>query len=365
MKARAFAVGIMFAATIARADVRYTVTDLGSVRPDMSSHPCDINAKGQVAGYCSDIRGYQRAFLWDRETGIQDIGTLVDWGWSHAEAINDNGQVVGYAQNSSSDVNAFLWQDAIGMQNLGNFGGYSSRAYDINNAGQIAVSVHMPNLSEHAYLLQIGNGLIDVGGATWGTELAVNNSTEVVGQGIYSHAFHWSTASGIQDIGTLGGYYSYAYDINDNGLVVGAASYSGYSNYHAFAWQDGGSIQDLGTLGGSYSGAFGINNNGFVVGFAKTTSSTSDSRAFLWTSDKGMQDLNDLISPSAGWNLLEARAINDSGQIVGYGINANGGGTAFLLNPIPEPSSALLLYVGVIVALGFGTFKRIAGGNGS
>ena len=44
----------------------------------------------------------------------------------------------------------------------------------------------------------------------------------------------------------------------------------------------------------------------------------------------GLRDLNDLIPPNSGWVLKEARDINNSGDIVGYG-SINGVNHAFLL----------------------------------
>ena len=57
-----------------------------------------------------------------------------------------------------------------------------------------------------------------------------------------------------------------------------------------------------------------------------------------------MQDLNDLI-PASGWTLEMATAINDVGQIVGYGVSPSGQMNAFsfLLTPAPEPSTLVLL----------------------
>jgi hypothetical protein len=49
-----------------------------------------------------------------------------------------------------------------------------------------------------------------------------------------------------------------------------------------------------------------------------------------------MKDLNDLIDPSAGWVLREARAINDKGAIVGSGLH-NGEPRGFLLKPARRP----------------------------
>jgi hypothetical protein len=40
--------------------------------------------------------------------------------------------------------------------------------------------------------------------------------------------------------------------------------------------------------------------------------------AFLWRGDQ-MWNLNDLIDPASGWELLAAEGINNRGMIVGYG----------------------------------------------
>ena len=52
--------------------------------------------------------------------------------------------------------------------------------------------------------------------------------------------------------------------------------------------------------------------------------------AFLYREGR-MQDLNDLIPSGSGWVLEEARAINDRGQIVGFG-TFQGRTRAFLLD---------------------------------
>jgi len=67
-----------------------------------------------------------------------------------------------------------------------------------------------------------------------------------------------------------------------------------------------------------------------------------------------MLDLNDLVDPAAGWELTYAADINDTGQIVGTG-RIGGVQHGFLLSPVPEPSSAVLLVLG---ALGLLTLAR-------
>jgi probable HAF family extracellular repeat protein len=89
------------------------------------------------------------------------------------------------------------------------------------------------------------------------------------------------------------------------------------SNDHAVLWEHG-RITDLGTLGGTFSIALEINERGQVVGESKKESGLSG--AFLWQ-DGTMVELGTV--PDAGLN--GATGINNRGQIVGVG-----GGTAVL-----------------------------------
>src|SRR5262249_51045002 len=144
------------------------------------------------------------------------------------------------------------------------------------------------------------------------------------------------------DLGTLGGTTSVAHAVNDAGTIVGYA-YTGGGDQHAFSYS-GGVMTDLGTLGGTISYAYGINNAGTIVGYSFTTGNAAQDAII----DIGgvMIDLNtELDSSGAGWSLTAATTLNDNGQIVGFG--TIGGQThAFLLNPVPEPSSIALLVAG-------------------
>jgi probable HAF family extracellular repeat protein len=73
-----------------------------------------------------------------------------------------------------------------------------------------------------------------------------------------------------------------------------------------------------------------INNSGTVVGLA--TIQNASSHAFISSNGAKMQDLNSMIPTGTGWVLQEAAAINDAGQIAGYG-TINGQSHAFLLTP--------------------------------
>lgn len=337
--------------TSVSAVVQYSVADLGALSGLSGSFAYGINNSGQVVGMAFFAGNSVHAFLWTSSGGMHDLGTLGN-SQGYASAINNSGQITGYTLNGSPS-HAFLWTSAGGMLDLGTFGGRSSGAYGINDSGQV------------------------VGGA-------YNSSG-------YGRAFLWSSIAGMQDLGTLGGAESWAFDINSSGQVVGGADLSGGSeqaflwtigggmqglggglgwanaiNNHeqivgqssgnAFLWTNGSGVQGLGTLGGSGSVAYDINDSGQIVGAAKNSQGID--HAALWSADtRSAIDLNTLISPSCGLTLLTAEAINDSGWIVGRAISPTSQQDAYLLIPLPEPST-FALGIGVIGLLAYGWRRR-------
>src|SRR5262249_27371065 len=122
--------------------------------------------------------------------------------------------------------------------------------------------------------------------------------------------------------------------INENGHVVGG-QYGDPFHPHAFLSENPNSpAVDLKTLGGDNSTAFAMNVNDWVVGFSDS-SPTSGALPFLYNGTI-MIDLNTRLVNGAGWKLLTATGINDSGQIIGNGVY-NGQQRGFLLLPTPYP----------------------------
>lgn len=208
-------------------------------------------------------------------------------------------------------------------------------------------------LPERAVVWRDGQ-LIDLGtlggqAGAYGTDgiaYAVNNNGHVVGGASVPsgglHAFLWTGAGALKDLGTLGGTTesTYARGINDRGAVVGASQNTA-GEVHAALWR-GGDPRDLGTLGGNYSEATAINEAGQVVGGSRiVTDDTYDNRAFLWQNGR-MTDLNTRVPKlPAGVTLYAASDINDSGAITGFACpyDCDAGGYydrhAFLLVPLP------------------------------
>ena len=174
--------------------------------------------------------------------------------------------------------------------------------------------------------------------------LAINDAGQITGT-FKAHASIYSNGQ-VTDLGTLGGLFSTGYGINNAGQVTGESATS-MRTTHAFLYSNG-VLQDLGTLGGTDSYGRSINNVGQVVGQSYTSETTV--AAFLYSGGQ-MYNLNNLIDPALHVILTGATAINDHGQIV-----ANSDNRAYLLTPVPEPSTWALLGV---TFLGIATWRRV------
>jgi probable HAF family extracellular repeat protein len=118
----------------------------------------------------------------------------------------------------------------------------------------------------------------------------------------------------ITNLGTLGGNFSQAYDINDSGVVVGRAR-NASNTYRAFRYSGAGPMEDLGNnFGGNYAEAYAINSSGTIAGYADNSSGRL--RAFRLAGAGPMEDLG-----SFGGTGGVALDVNDSGTVVGYAYN--------------------------------------------
>jgi probable HAF family extracellular repeat protein len=124
-----------------------------------------INNRGQVTGV-SALPGNTttRAFLWTREQGMQNLGTLPRDTNSSGLGMNDRGDVVGGSfTDPFENTRAFLWQNGV-MHDLNALIVGNSPflqllvAFGINDVGQI-VGIGLTNTGDvHGFLATPGNG---------------------------------------------------------------------------------------------------------------------------------------------------------------------------------------------------------------
>jgi probable HAF family extracellular repeat protein len=345
--------------TAGRHPQHYTLTDLGTLGGTFS-WGSGINDRGWVAGK-SSIPADQivHAFLW-RNGELTDLGTLGGANSYPAfSPFSGNGSVGGGAETSAPDPNGedfcmdgsgltcrpVLWQDGV-ITVLPTLGGNNGAANQVNNQGQVVGVAETETLPPAC----LGGGLAEpvvwdngqiqdlhvFPGDSVGVALAINDWGDAVGFSASCRSFHallWQDTT-ITDLGSLGGMSGIvATAINNRGQIVGGSDLLGDTTSHAFQWQKG-KMTDLGTLPGDFSSsALGINGKGQVVGVSSDIN--NNTRAVLW--ERGvLSDLNTRIPAGSMWFLLEADAINSSGQIVGGGIVQTSTGPAihaFLATP--------------------------------
>jgi probable HAF family extracellular repeat protein len=114
------------------------------------------------------------------------------------------------------------------------------------------------------------------------------------------------------DLGTLGGESSYAYDINDGGVVVGEAQTSS-GVFQAFRWTSTGGLVGLAPLAGDPgSRAVAVANDNTVLGVS--VSDDGSTRPVVWDPAGAVTELP--ISPIAG-TVLAPNDRNAQGTVVG------------------------------------------------
>lgn len=289
-----------------------------------------LNDKGQVVGrlFVGNTSDYH-AFIWSRQTGTRDLGTLSGFTFSEAMAINNHGTVAGDSQvprpGQLNLAHATRWTFVKGSVHIQDMGtlvpNQSAIAVAINDAGLIAGNAAITPSITHAFAWTDKTGFIDIGtlGGDTSSARAVGAKGEVAGNSTNRkgrlHAFLWTRATGIQDLGTDGGTHSFAVTMSPNGHVVGTVR-TRQGMEHAMSWTRATGMKDIGTLpGGLVSMAWGVNNLGQVVG--ESQASGEPFRAFVWTAASGMIDLNKRVPKlPRGMRLGTALAISDQGAIV-------------------------------------------------
>lgn len=265
-------------------------------------------------------------------------------GESAARDINSSGQVVGLWWNE--DNHAFLYEkgtySGLEILGLGVVGGIFSA---INELGQISGRAYT-TLGEAMIYREGTIRFIDPISPASAMGFAINNLGHVAGQatdsqGIPRAFFFDGTSSALISDFFAQDRISGAFSLNDHDDVVGQGDFapagSSSISIHAFLFARG-EMKDLGTLGGNYSSASDINNLGQIVG-SSARDAGGESRAFLYESGQ-MFDLNTLIDlpalvangvvPEGG--IQHAEAINDSKVIIGWSQSGDRI-DAFLLTP--------------------------------
>jgi len=309
---------------------RYALIDLGELT-GLEGRAQGINAAGQVVGGArTPTLSSTYPFFYSHGT-MQFLFSGVDTGSGYA--INDAGDIAGVVANE-----AFLYTNGV-LRKLGSLGGPSgtSGARALNNLRQVVGFTSTGGAGAgHAFLYE-SNQMLDLGTLVAGeTDAAsVNDAGLVVGWSGLA-GFIFDRTNGMRALALPGGGTTKARGINHHGTITGQRTSP--DNYQRAFLLQGTNVENLGTLGGYNSVALALNNSNQVVGYADNFN--LNPRAFLWQ-DHVMYDLHQLLHTNLDWVLHEATALNDRGQIVGWGRKGlSSYARAFLLTPLPRAGAS-------------------------
>lgn len=294
--------------------------DAGRDEFGRSNGPVLSTSASAISGDASTAVGTttSRAFVYHGPGTYQEIAPTAGYASTSASGVSGDGSIVAGIVSIPQTLSfqAFRWTSLGGVQLLG-----MARPGDgYSNASSIS-----------------RDGSTIAGASGGGSNPAV--------------ACVWRQGSGVSILPSLpGSTSSGALGVNfDGSIVVGQSGPSG----HAAMWRNG-QVTDLGVpqgfLGSTIS--VGVNDLGTVV-VGYTSSSTT--RAFIWTPTFGMEYLSDYLARNgiqvpSDWTLLNATAVSADGlTIAGWGSNATTGSEGFVVT-IPAPGSLVLVGAGTLLA---------------
>jgi probable HAF family extracellular repeat protein len=311
-----------------------TSTDLTSGMP--VTHKYAMTGQYSVAVYVTDKDGASTGRLGPRVQifdgyDVIDLGTL-GGASSRAYAMNDKGDVVGTSQTVSGEWHAFVWKNGV-MQDLG-LPYLSSKAQAITNSGVISGIGTSQAEQERPRVFRWSAGTLTDLGPVYefeGPDMRVVGMTgrDILATFETSMSRFYSTVwlDGVKR--NLGGLESststaLATAMNSRGQIVGSSLMTGPAVrdiYHAFLWQDG-SMHDLGVLqhfkcpetpGRDCGSAMATDLNTAGDVVGTSVDSFFHQHAVLWPSDGGpIRDLG------PAWRAV---AVNEAGEVAGYDLS--------------------------------------------
>jgi len=359
---------------VGQAQPLFRVTDLTHILGPTAGHGnlTAINDHGQIAGVrwdpASEVYELVRYSL---ANGLEHLGAF-ESATPHAVAINNKGWIAGSASFKDGTIRGFLYRDGVGTEDLGLLGDSETGVHDMSNHGEVVGTKYLPWSPEYeaSFRYTSDGGMRLVGELTPGLgsrAYAVNDRGEIVGrafkvekvgedeQKLFVRGFRYVPGEGIRNLGTTpGARDSVAYDINNQGTIVGTVRFVAGRGEEVVLWS-GDEIRSIGSLGGPSVLNAHLNDLNHVAGNADTR----DRRIvpFYWTEETGMQRLSDLVDPETDYSLIRVFDINNADQMVAMA-SLNGEIRWVRLDLVPEPSTWALAGLGLALLSGNRAFRQ-------
>ncbi len=295
--------------------LEYTVTFLGTLPGQLTTRGMAVNDLGHVCGFSGT-----KAFFWTPENGMVELPPLPPRTDAIAYDLNNFDVVAGTSGIDFAGPNsnrAVRWNNGV-VEDLGTLpGGSRSQGFGINDSGWVVGYGHYYQAGSEYWrpvLYRDGIGMTILDGVTGGYAYDVSNNGYVVGL-TSGGGYTWTVGGGLNLLPAPAGWGSTrAGGISNDGNWVSGSVLSGSGSLIQFArWSTATGWQWF--SGVNNSGMVSINRNGDCVG------SGSGLTGYLYMDSLGLRDVNTFINPASGWVVNTVGDINDAGQICGSGQN--------------------------------------------
>ncbi|MFG0286340.1 MAG: PEP-CTERM sorting domain-containing protein [Phycisphaerales bacterium JB039] len=265
-----------------------------------------------------------------RQPQLIEVGLLPRGTWSVGSAISADGTAAAGYCRVPSGIRAFHWAIGGPMVDLGVASMWDTEVYaGAISADGTAVVGHTHSFlvtGSHAFRWTAAEGMRDLGylpGGEWAWANDCSADGAIVVGGCETpdgdRAFRWTASGGLESLGTLpGGASSSAAAVTPDGMVITGLSDSA-DGFQVFRWTAPAGMEGLGRLPGEVMAAGSdISATGEVI-VGTSGDFGGPSRAIVWTRDEGLRELG--ILP--GYSRSQARAISGDGRIIA-GFSARG-----------------------------------------
>lgn len=252
-----------------------SVTDMTDAAEPVLTGVCELRDGGVVA-----VR-WSPALL--GTYSIKELPRLPEGSSCSAFAINARQQIAGTCETAGGDAVAVRWRPD---------GDSFTALYDVAAQGVSRQQLTVVDMNETGVV--VGNYITDDG---------------------FVRAYVWSPTDNpaseeALDLETLGGFWTRAADIADNGTVLGAAQ-DDTGNTVAFVWAPEGDLAGLGTLGGFTSRPAALSDSGaWATG---SSQSASGHRHAFRTAPAGFASKRKALSRQAGHSALQRSGRSQAG----------------------------------------------------
>jgi hypothetical protein len=325
---------------------RYSATPINPT-PATDIVPIALNSRGEAVGVATGLA--RTPYLYRPGQGTTQLPAPPGYPYVVPTDINDQGVIVGYCMTGFTSEEPRGWRLENGLQTL-----LPIRTYPhaINNSGVIAGRTCWTQGFPTAFTCYFrdlpGGPMPD---ETFGSASSypvsewrfaeINSAGDVAFTGAPGAPAHVRAADGtLTQITPAPAPYvrTFTWGINDQGQVIGRWEYNIGSQYfsRAFLWTRQAGAREVG-IPAVHVRPRGLNNLGHVVG-ESGGNENSYLDVWLWTPERGNEDLEPLVDPAANLNLISVAAINDAGQILVRAIRLEGGASVTaILTPLAAP----------------------------